>query len=123
MRRQGAANRNDDERRQRIPNSVRREPSPVIAASLHQHAGEGRPEKPTDIAEGAEETQASRCRRTAQEGCRQTEKGAESREIGGQSKRERREHNHIRMRKTGDGETECGEEPRQRRMPNAFAPF
>jgi len=68
MRRPSAANRNDDKRGQRVPNGVRREPGPVIAASLHQQAGKGWSEKPTDIAEGAEETQAACCRCAAQKG-------------------------------------------------------
>ena len=42
-RRQRAANGDDDERGHRISNGIRREPGPVIAASLHQHADEDRP--------------------------------------------------------------------------------
>ena len=68
MRRQSAANRNDDKRGQRKPNGVRRETGPVITASLHQHAGKGWSEKTTKIAEGTEETEATSCRRAAQEG-------------------------------------------------------
>lgn len=68
MQRQSAANRNDDKRGQRISNGVRREPGPVIAASLHQHAGKGWSKKTADIAKGTEQTQAARCRRAAQEG-------------------------------------------------------
>ena len=68
MRRPSAANPNDDKSGQRVPNGVRREPGPVIAASLHQHAGKDWSEKTTNIAEGTEETQAACCGRAAQEG-------------------------------------------------------